>query len=783
MINDIQTKQTISQTDVDQMARSVAGSFQINSYHTFGTVNFKFIENSNKPPNWFNSRCRAARKKFHNAKFLYKLRQSFENKQRLKLSSKNYKKTLSTEQNLYKLSKLKQFRKLKKSDPRKFWKFLNGKMQTSTGVSAEACYEYYKTENDIPIDENITEMHFNDVGIDTTHINEEINGPILWSEIEKAILKLKNNKSSGPDMILNEHIKSTYRLPAMREIIIKLFNIVFDTGLIPADWSVGNIIPIYKQKGDVTDPVNYRPITLLSCMGKLFTCIINNRLQTYSEKYEKLSQCQAGFRKGFSTTDHIFVLHILLNLLNYKRKKLFCGFIDLKRAFDTVWRDGLFYKMNLFNINGKCYTLIENMYKSIKSYVTVNGESSSTFPYNIGVRQGENLSPMLFAIYLNDLENFFCQSVIVNGVTCVSENVINDAYIFLKLFVLLCADDTVILAESAQDLQNALNVYNLYCQNWKLSINKSKTKVLIFSKGRRPNHSFKIGDDEIEIVSDYKYLGVLFGRSGSFLSAKKYIASQATRAVYSLLKKARSLLLPIDMQIEMFEKTIKPILLYGCEIWGYGNIDILEQVQLKFLKLVLNLKKSTPTCMVLGETGVLPLKVDIQCRIISFWSKLICPVTNNLSSNLYLIAKSYFENSNSQYFQWFDNVRNILISCGFSGFWDTQMFPNRNWLIKSTKQKLTDLYLNEWKNEIETNTSCIIYRMFKSKFEFEKYLTKTPAKLGNFLLRFRTRNHKLPIEVGRWRRIPRENRKCHLCNLDIGDEYHYLLVCEKIKKC
>ena len=89
------------------------------------------------------------------------------------------------------------------------------------------------------------------------------------------------------------------------------------------------------------------------------------------------------------------------------------------------------------------------------------------------------------------------------------------------------------------------------------------------------------------------------------------------------------------MQIEMFEKTMKPILLYGCEIWGYGNIDILEQVQLKFLKLVLNLKKSTQTCMVLGETGVLPLLVDIQCKIISFWSKLICPVTNNLSSNLY----------------------------------------------------------------------------------------------------------------------------------------------------
>ena len=84
-INDIQTKQTISQTDVDHTARSVAGRFQINSYNTFGTVNFKFNEHFNKLPNWFNGKCKAARKRFHNANCLYKLRQSFENKQSLKL--------------------------------------------------------------------------------------------------------------------------------------------------------------------------------------------------------------------------------------------------------------------------------------------------------------------------------------------------------------------------------------------------------------------------------------------------------------------------------------------------------------------------------------------------------------------------------------------------------------------------------------------------------------------------------------------------------------------------
>lgn len=100
--------------------------------------------------------------------------------------------------------------------------------------------------------------------------------------------------------------------------------------------------------------------------------------------------CQAGFRKGFATTDHIYVLHTLLDLLQFSKKKLFCGFIDLKRAFDTVWRDGLFYKIKMFDINGKCFNVIRNMYKSIKSCVTVNGKSSSFFTCNIGVRQGEN---------------------------------------------------------------------------------------------------------------------------------------------------------------------------------------------------------------------------------------------------------------------------------------------------------------------------------------------------------------------------------------------------------
>ena len=112
----------------------------------------------------------------------------------------------------------------------------------------------------------------------------------------------------------------------------------------------------------------------------------------------------------------------------------------------------------------------------------------------------------------------------------------------------------------------------------------------------------------------------------------------------------------------------------------------------------------------------MPLKIDVQCRVISYWSKLIYPTTSNLSSQLYAIVLSHFQHSINTQFTWSENVKNILIPCDFSGFWDMHTFPNRKWLIKATKQKLVDLFLNDRQSEIENNTSCYNYRLFKTNF-------------------------------------------------------------------
>ena len=199
----------------------------------------------------------------------------------------------------------------------------------------------------------------------------------------------------------------------------KLFNIIFNTGIIPEYWLLGNIKPIYKNKGDKQDPKNYRPITILSCMEKLFTALLNNRLNKFSDDFRIIKENQAGFRKHNSTADNIFVIHILFEILKTYKKKLFCAFIDFEKAFDTVWREGLWHKLILNNINGKMFHILVNMYQNIKSRIIYNGNTTDFFKCENGVRQGENLSQFLFSVFLNDITDFFNDKNI-DGLTSVS---------------------------------------------------------------------------------------------------------------------------------------------------------------------------------------------------------------------------------------------------------------------------------------------------------------------------------------------------------------------------
>ena len=174
----------------------------------------------------------------------------------------------------------------------------------------------------------------------------------------------------------------------------------------------------------------------------------------------------------------------------------------------------------------------------------------------MGVRQGENLSPFLFSIFMNDLEDYLEQHG-VTGIICETQDEEDLVVTYFKLFLLLYADDTVIISETSDCLQKALNIFELYCKEFKLSVNINKTKIVIFSKGRQvKNLQFRFNNIPVEIVNEYTYLGIIMSRNGSYLKSLNHSAEQATRAMYGLFSKVRHLSLPVDILIELYEKTI-----------------------------------------------------------------------------------------------------------------------------------------------------------------------------------------------------------------------------------
>ena len=188
------------------------------------------------------------------------------------------------------------------------------------------------------------------------------------------------------------------------------------------------------------------------------------------------------------------------------------------------------------------------------------GVQSSFFQSYCGVRQGEKLSPVLFALFLNDLDDYLEQHN-CNGINIESSD--QEISIYLKLLVLLYADDTVIFGTDAVAFQESLNHFYEYTRLWKLNINYTKTKIMIFGIRNVEQFQFRLGTSVISICDEFKYLGVVFSKSRSFYKAMKHNVEHAKKALYLLYKRIRNLHLPLDLQLHLFDHTILPILLYG----------------------------------------------------------------------------------------------------------------------------------------------------------------------------------------------------------------------------
>ena len=372
---------------------------------------------------------------------------------------------------------------------------------------------------------------------------------ISMEEVARKVRKLKAGKSAGVDEIRTEFIKNSGS--AGIQWLSRIFNLAMRSSAVPADWRYAIIAPIYK-KGNRKECSNYRGISLLSVVGKLYASVLVDRVRVIVE--DVLDEVQGGFRPLRGCQDQIFCLRQAIEKLYEKNKDLYLCFIDLEKAFDRVPRQKLFEVLGEYGIRGNLLSAIKSIYVGSKAAVRIDGEMSESFEVNEGVRQGCCLSPLLFIIFMDKI----IRQANIEGNIEVGE-------VIMK--ILAYADDLILLMNDVSELQKGIDCLNVACEEFGMKISVGKTKVMHVGKSREEVVCVLDGE-ELEQVSEFKYLGTIFSEDGrlvkEFEERRKKgnaVASQLRSHVFN--KKELS----SDTKLAIHSSIFRPTILYGSESW------------------------------------------------------------------------------------------------------------------------------------------------------------------------------------------------------------------------
>ena len=272
---------------------------------------------------------------------------------------------------------------------------------------------------------------------------------------------------------------------------------------------------------------------------------------------------------------------------NRKLQKLptYICFVDFAKAFDSVKHDLLWYKLLKQGVHGKILKVIQTLYSNLQSCVRINNNFTDWFSISSGVRQGDNLAPTLFAVFINDLAND------VKSVQCgirVSEQMVS---------LLMYADDIIFISDSPECLQKQLDILHRWSNRWHLSVNIDKTKVIHFRKASDPctNFSFKLGDKHIDIVRSYRYLGLELNETLDFTYSGQTLSDAGSRALGALtFKYIRSQGLHFETYTKLYESTVTPVVDYAAAVWASKTYACCENVQHKAIRTFLGTGKKSP---------------------------------------------------------------------------------------------------------------------------------------------------------------------------------------------
>ena len=724
--------------------------------------------------NWWNSKCAVAKHRKYKLLRKFRLTNNTDDLVNFKTAVREFKYVCKVQKAIYHKRKRDELCNVSKN-LKLFWrKIKSSTTETSqdqtTAISASSWQNYFKNllNSDTP-----NYMHNDEIlsNVRTECLNEQLNSDITEEEVNFAICKIKSKKSAGPDGIGMTFYKLS--APVIIPYLVKLFNEIFSTGMIPDSWAESIIIPIFKT-GSRTEPGNYRGISLINALCKIFTFILNRRLQIWCEENNIIHESQAGFRKHYSTTDNVFTLMAMIQkYLSRPKGRFYCIFIDFAKAFDSVHHNIIWDALKRKSINGKFLIVLQSIYRNLKACVRVGDKLTDFFSCNVGTRQGCIGSPLIFCLLMNDLIDYM-KNTFENGIFISNE--IDD------IMALLYADDLSSVGETANRLQRQINCISDYCDSINMKINLNKTKIIVFRKGGplRSYENWKYKNENIEVVSLYKYLGMFMTPKLLWTATHEYASRQATKAISCIFRYQRSFgFFDPNCAFKLFDSMVKPVLCYGAEIWGHQYIDKIEKVHLKFCRQYCLLPQQTANAFVYGECGRLPLCYTYMTTCVKYWIRILQMHPQRYPQQCYRMLKRLDESGRKT---WIDSIKHLLFSYGFGYVWIAQDVGSSKLFIRAFIQRLRDSLYQNWNESLNNCSKADTYRCYKSLLTPEKYLFLDLNYVQRQILaRFRTSTHPLMIEKGRHEGIDREYRYCPAClkeNITVVEsEFHFFAEC------
>ena len=431
--------------------------------------------------------------------------------------------------------------------------------------------------------------------------------PVSREELKKVISQIKHEKAPGPFGIYGEHI--IYGGFMLQEYIRDWLNNLLKTGVVPEFLKQGRVSLLYKR-GDCLDPANYRPITLSSVTMKILTRLLNIRLEEVVEENNFLSDKQFGFRKQYSTADAVLVVSAAIDKARMDNLDAGMASIDLKAAYDMVSREALFNKLESLGLNGSFLKLIEDYYTGDSVIYAVGDGTTKPLFMTQGVKQGCNLSPMLFNLFLVDMINKVHSMKL--GIKLGSDIVTIISY----------ADDIIAFTRCIDDLKLVVECITEECRKINMKVSASKSQILRVGLSVRTYDN--VDDDQLDFdqVLKCKYLGVLLeNRTGIYYGEFAQACVKKARAYkFSIMRKAKDSHDPIRVAREMWNKAAIPGVLYGCEVLPIRKQELrkLNSEAASLGKFILQLPKNTTNVTAQLVAGIETVEYHYYKRVIGY---------------------------------------------------------------------------------------------------------------------------------------------------------------------